>query len=250
MVSKSCELDVVPTTLLKDMLPHIINTLVKIINSYLEQGVIAEKWKVTILRPLLKKMGLELILNNYRPVSNLCFLSVLQKCALKQLDDHCKKYAPLLDYKSSYRQSYSCVMAWVKLINDVLWNMGNSEVAAFVAIDLSAAFDTMDHRILLDVLQHHFGVTCIEGIWSQRYLSPRQFQVNIGKAYSEPLDLEFSVPQGSCAGSILFLLYASTIAEVVPPPLDIHGCADDQGIKGKFRAEWNDNKIELATIQK
>ena len=93
-------------------------------------------------------------------------------------------------------------------------------------------------------------MTCIARKWFESYLSPRQFQVNIVKAYSEPIDLEFSVPQGSCAGPILFLLYASTIAEVIPPPIDIHGYADDHVVKGKFRAEWNDNKIELATIQK
>ena len=57
MASKSCELDVVPTTLLKNKLPHIIDTLVKIINASLEQGVFAEKWKVAIVRPLLKKIG-------------------------------------------------------------------------------------------------------------------------------------------------------------------------------------------------
>ena len=108
----------------------------------------------------------------------------------------------------------------------------------------------MDHKILLDVLQHHFGVTGIAREWFESYLSPRQFQVNIGKAYSEPTGLKFSVPQGSCAGPILFLLYASTIAEVIPPTLNINGYADDHGVKGKFRAEWNDNKIELATIQK
>ena len=73
MVRKSCELDVVTTTLLKDILPHIIDTLLKIINASLEQGVFAEKWKVAIGRPLLKKLGLDLILNNYRPVLNLLF---------------------------------------------------------------------------------------------------------------------------------------------------------------------------------
>ena len=63
-------------------------------------------------------------------------------------------------------------------------------------------------------------------------------------------DLKFSVPQGSCAGPILFLWYASTIAEVISPTLDIHGYADDHGVKGIFRAEWNNNETELATIQK
>ena len=84
MASKSCELNVVPTTLFKVILPHIIDTLVKIINASLEQGLFVEKLKVAIVRPLLKKLGLDLIFKNYSPVSNLCFLSkVLEKCSLK-----------------------------------------------------------------------------------------------------------------------------------------------------------------------
>ena len=64
-----------------------------------------------------EKLGLDLTFKNYRPVSNLCFLSkVLEKCALKQLDEHCKKYAPLPDYQSVYRQSYSCETALIRLM--------------------------------------------------------------------------------------------------------------------------------------
>ena len=178
----------------------------------------AERWIVAIVRPLLKELDFELILNSYRLVSNLCFLSkVLEKCAFKQLDDHCKRYAPEPDYQSAYRQSYSCETALVKLMNDVLWSIENSEVTAFIAIDLLVAFDTVDHKILLDVLQHHFGVTGIARKWFESYLSPRQFQVNTGKAYSEPIDLEFTVPKGSCVGPILFFLHANTIVEVIPP---------------------------------
>ena len=137
--------------------------------------------------------------------------------------------------------------ALVKFINDFLQNMENSKVTAYVTIDLLAAFDTFDYRIVLDV-QHHFGVTGMARKWSESYLSPRQYKVNIGKEYSEPIDLEFSVSQGSYASPILFLLYASNIAEVVPPPIDIHGYADDHGVKDKFRAQCNNNEIELTTI--
>ena len=70
--------------------------------------------------------------------------------------------------------------------------------------------------------------------WFESYLSPRQYKVNTGKEYSEPIDLEFSVPQGSCVGPIIFLLYASTIAEVVLQPMDIYEYADDHGVKDKI----------------
>ena len=74
------------------------------------------------------------------------------------------------------------VVRWalVKLMNDILWNMECGEVTAFIAIDLLAAFDTVDHGILLDVLQYRFGVTGMVRKWFDSYLSPRQFQVNIG----------------------------------------------------------------------
>ena len=174
----------------------------------------------------------------------------METCALKQLDDLFKKYAPLPDYQSAYRQSYSCKIALAKLINDVLWRMENSKATAFTAIDLLVAFDTVVHRILLDILQHYFGLTGKTRKWFESYLSPWQFQVNIGKTCSEPIYLEFSVPKGHCAGPILFFLYGSTTTEVISPSLDIHGYVDDHGVKGKLRAAWNDNKIELVTIWK
>ena len=61
-------------------------------------------------------------------------------------------------------------------MNDLLWNMENTEVTAFVAIDLVVSFDTVDHGILLDVLQHHFGVTGIARKWFESYLSQRPIQ--------------------------------------------------------------------------
>ena len=90
---------------------------------------------------------------------------------MKQLDEHCKKYAPLPDYQSAYSSHYSCETALVKLMNDVLWNTECSDVTAFISIDLSAAFDTVDHRILLDVLQYCFGVTGMERKWFELFKS-------------------------------------------------------------------------------
>ena len=90
--TKSCELDCLPTYLLKEILMSILPLLTKIINVSLEQGTFTACWKVAIIRPLIKKVGLDLIANNYRPVSNLSFLSkVLGKAALDQIMEHCKQ---------------------------------------------------------------------------------------------------------------------------------------------------------------
>ena len=76
MKTKSCELDDLPTDILKHILPTVISLITKIINMSLESGEFSESWKVAVVRPLLKKLGLALIMPNYRPVSNLSFISI------------------------------------------------------------------------------------------------------------------------------------------------------------------------------
>ena len=112
--------------------------------------------------------------------------------------------------------------------------MERQEVTALIAIDLSAAFDTVDHDVLLSVLNKRFGIGGQALSWFDTYLRPRRCKVNVGSAYSEIKDLGFSVPQGSCAGPVLFLAYASTIGSVVPSDIAIHGYADDHALKTSF----------------
>ena len=91
--SKSCELDAIPTTILKKMLPDVISLITKIVNISLTDGCFCKDWKMAVVRPLLKHLGLQLILSNYRPVSNLTFVSKIIKCCmLLQLSQHCKDY--------------------------------------------------------------------------------------------------------------------------------------------------------------
>ena len=114
----------------------------------------ASDWKTAIVRPLLKKIGLELIHSNYRPVSNLPFLSkCLEQCALTQFNDHCWKHNQILDYQSAYRENYSCETALIIIVDDILWSMENCEVTALMALGLLVVFNTVDHGILLRVLQ-------------------------------------------------------------------------------------------------
>ena len=132
MASKSSEIDPVPTTLLKKILPQIIKPITKIINTSLEQGVFASQWKVAIVKPLLKKIGLDLITANYQPVSNLSFLSkVLERCVINQFTTHCDVHNLLPSYQSAYRRNYSCETALIKITNDCLWDMENQMATAY-----------------------------------------------------------------------------------------------------------------------
>ena len=100
MPTKSCKLDVLQTKVLKEIIKPLLPMLTKIINLLLTKGLFVEEWKVAIICPLLKKLGLDLISKNYRPVSNLPFLSkVVEKCALKQFIKHCDDYSLLLPIK-------------------------------------------------------------------------------------------------------------------------------------------------------
>ena len=105
-------------------------------------------------RPLIKSIKKETEKSNYRPVSNLQFISkVIKKCTLNQLTDHCNKYNWLPEYQSVYRKYYSCETSLLKLVNDALWAIENKLITAVTVMDLSVAFDTVSHELLLTVLR-------------------------------------------------------------------------------------------------
>ena len=151
MKTKSCELDALPKKLLKDCLDDILLTITDLVNISLWDRVFASRWKTSVIRPLLKKTNLDLILSSYCPVSNLPFLSkLLEKCAMDRVNEHCKMHNLVPHYQSAYHNGYSCETAIVKLVNDILWAMENLTITAIMALDLSAAFDTVNHEILLN----------------------------------------------------------------------------------------------------
>ena len=108
------------------------------------------------------------------------------ECAvLQQFNKHCKDQDLIPDYQSAYHTNYSCETALVKIVNDILWAMENKKVTTLMAIDLSAAFDTMDHNILIAVLRERFGITDTVLSWFKSYLHQRYCKVNVGTTYSK-----------------------------------------------------------------
>ena len=163
------------------------------------------RWKLAILRPLLKKIGLELVYNNYRPVSNLNFISkVVEKAMLEQLNYHIKINELASKYQSAYREHHSCETSVLKIVNDLLWNMEDKKLTALIAIDLSVAFDTVDHEILLKTLENSYGISDTSLNWFASYLKDRRFKVSVENIYSEEKCFNYGVPQRSCLGPNLF----------------------------------------------
>ena len=207
-----------------------------------------ETWKISIICPLLKKVGVDLLARNYCPVSNLKFVSkVMEKCVLKQFINHfnCNKLIP--DYQSAYHSNYSYETAVVKLVDDILNNMESKKGTALMAIDLSAAFDTVDHDILLSVLHNKFVIRGVALNWFDSYLRPRYCKVCIAESYSTHRKLDFSVPQGSCAGTNIFNAYTSTLTSVIPRPIDIYGFTNNHAVKDNFKIGDNTEERKCIT---
>ena len=178
-----------------------------------------------------KKQGMESITSNYRPMSNLPYISkMVEKAMLEQINHHCNIHNSLPDYQSGYRENRSCETVLLKLTNNLLWSMERKNVTVMIVLNLSTAFNTVDHEGLLRNLQDNFGIIGIALEWFRNYLNNRDMKVKIGKTYSERKELAFSVPKGSCSGANIFNLYCGTIREVVESILNLLAYADDHAI--------------------
>jgi hypothetical protein len=244
----TCLSDPIPSTLVKDNISLLLPLITRIVNNSLNLGMFSLHWKTAYVSPLLKKEGLPNICKNYRPVSNVAFLSkIVEKCALKQFRAHMDKYELLPSYQSAYRTHYSTETALLKLHNDILLQLDKKQGVALVMVDLSAAFDTVDHDILLEVLRNKFGVQDVAHKWFSSYLRPRHFTVSVKGHLSKKMQLDFSVPQGSCAGPVLYTTYASTLPEAFSnDSIHISGYADDHAFYRNFTA--GDRLSELQCI--
>ena len=138
----------------------LLPTLTNIINESLSSGMVPTSFKTATVKPLLKKPTLDPNnLKNYRPISNLPFLSkVLERIVLLQLKPHLSENNLLSTHQSAYRSNHSCETALLKVVNDILLALDDDNVSVLLLLDLSAAFDTIDHDILLTRLEKLFGL--------------------------------------------------------------------------------------------
>ncbi len=171
----TCLLDPVPTKLLKELLPVAEQPLLNIINSSLSLGHVPKPFKLAVIKPLIKKPKLDPCeLANYRPISNLPFMSkLLEKVVSAQLCSFLQKNDIYEEFQSGFRPRHSTETALVKIKNDLLLASDKGCISLLVLLDLSAAFDTIDHDILIDRLQNYTGIQGQALRWFRSYLSDR-----------------------------------------------------------------------------
>ena len=158
--SSSCNLDPVPTWLLKECLSDFLPVLTETINLSLTNSDVLITLKRALVKPLLKKASLDPdILKNYRPISNLSFISKLvERLVARRLNDYLAKHYLLDRYQSAYRKFHSTESALLRVQNDILSSLHDRKMVVLAMLDLSAAFDTIDHNILFTRLQSRFGI--------------------------------------------------------------------------------------------
>ncbi len=236
--SKSCELDPLPTWLLKECLDELLPTLTAIINKSLKEAHVPKSFKSSLIRPLIKKPSLDPnILKNYRPVSNLPFLSkILEKIVDSRLENHLTMHRLHEEHHSAYRKFHSTETALLKVQNDILSSLDQNDITMLVMLDLSAAFDTIDHGTLLSRLETHFGITSKPLEWIKSYLSDRKQTVTINGKLSQPIQINYSVPQGSVLGPKFFTMYTKPVGAICEKHgLRYHFYADDSQIYVSFK---------------
>ena len=208
----------------------------------LQSSVMPEKYKTSYISPLLKKTGLnpESLLN-YRPLLNLPFISkVIERVVAKQLTVYLQENDLHDQFQSAFRKDHSTETALIKVHNDILCAVDRGCVVVLVMLDLTAAFETIDHAILLSQLFHRFGVTGAALEWFRSYLSGRHQVVRIGNEKSPLKDVTFGVPQGSVLGPLLFTAYITPVGDIIMKfGLDYHLYADDTQLYVSFAPGGN-----------
>ena len=215
---------------MKDCYTILLPVIAGIINLSFDNATIPASFTEAVLDPILKKDSLDHeVHKNFRSVSNLRFVSkATEKVVALRLNQHLVSNNIHEMFQSAYRIGHSTETALTSIHNDILLAIDDNSCVILVLLDLSAAFDTVDHNILLGWLEHRFGITGKALFWLTSYLTDRTQFVKVANEHSTSRKLLCGVPQGSVLGPLLYSMYTAPLADIIRQHgLNFHFYADD-----------------------
>ena len=213
---KSCELDPIPSKLLIEYLDSILPSLTDLSNPSLDSAIFPQCFKSALVTPILKKKCLDHNdLNNYQPVSNLCFIAkILEKLVLSQVSSYLNSHNLYNTCQSAYRPGHSTETALLKVANDLFLSLNKGNISVLSLLDFSSSFDTIDHPILVHRLHADFGFTDTVIQWFSSYLTDHNY-VSLSNHCSAYTPVHPGVPQCSVLGPILFTMYIKPLSAII-----------------------------------
>ncbi|KAK3552959.1 hypothetical protein QTP86_029619 [Hemibagrus guttatus] len=210
----TCPLDPIPSAMLQTISPDLLPFITTVINGSLMSGHVPTAFKKARVIPILKKPALDPSdISNYRPVSLLSFLSkILERIVCNQLSDYLMQNNLHDPNRSGFKAAHSIETALLAVTEKL--HVARSAKLSSVLLDLSAAFDTVNHKTLLSTLRS-LGICGTAREWFASYLDGRSYQVTWKGLTSAPRRLSTGVPQGSVLGPLLFSLYTHSLGKVI-----------------------------------
>ena len=256
--NKSCLLDPVPMWLLKDNSTHFIPVLAEIVNVSFATGKFPDALKDAIISPIIKKQTLDPnILKNFRPVSNIKIVAkIAEMAASSRLTEHLNQNNLNETFQSAYKPYHSTETARLKVKNDIAMSIDNKNAVFLVMLDLSAAFDTIDHTVFVNRLCHTFHIKGCAQKWFASYLQNRKNRVCISGEFSKEHILNFGLPQGSILGPRGYTMYTHPVGDILRRNnVSFHIYADDTQVYVVFdpridgECERALNKLQICVRQ-
>ena len=218
----------IPINLLKMISRQIIKPLCEIISLSFTQGVFPEELKISKVIPIFKSGSSEDI-NNYRPISLLSiFDKIIEKLMHKRLYDFLQNHNILNKAQFGFQKNMSTSLAIIEITERIRKSMEEKKVGCGLFVDLSKAFDTINHKILITKMEH-YGIRGVAKNWFKSYLTNRKQYTFINGFSSSVNFISCGVPQGSVLGPLLFLLYINDLPNI-SKKLDFFLFADDTNI--------------------